>query len=235
MRQQVEQVNFPEVPEVELQPVAARVGGEEFMALILGANIEQASSFAKGLLKVNREARFDTGQREPGGKKIIINKTLSLGIVVFYPGTDYQPWFPAAHMLVNRADAALYGAKGGLVAYSQFAAFSSRQEGVWRELLGQSEGGLRGRECLIANGGDTAVVQESTLRMLINEHRAKEKQRAAAGKLLTAHSDTLLFGGDWDLLEQICFVSPLVPGRNRAALWQPDVTLPDGRIVFLDL
>ncbi len=76
--------------------IVARWGGEEFVAILLGANEEQAKKKAE---KIRREIE-DLVFEEPNGLKI----TLSIGVAEFEEGKTFED-------MVKHSDEALYKAK----------------------------------------------------------------------------------------------------------------------------
>lgn len=81
--------------------VVARYGGEEFVVLLLDADEDAAMLTAEKLVRVVREHAFDNEDTQPLGRV-----TVSAGLACFPADAD------SAAALIERADRALYAAKG---------------------------------------------------------------------------------------------------------------------------
>ena len=81
--------------------IAVRYGGEEFCVILPEAEIGSAYNFAERLRKHIEKYRFEEERVQPGGKL-----TVSIGVASFPQDAD------SAQQLLEKADAALYKAKG---------------------------------------------------------------------------------------------------------------------------
>lgn len=87
--------------------LVARIGGEEFLIVLPGADLVNAKNAAARLCRVIRKTPFAV-PGEVGG----ITATISIGMTVCDPSTGATRTVPhSAETLLDRADKALYGAK----------------------------------------------------------------------------------------------------------------------------
>jgi len=87
--------------------LVARIGGEEFLIVLPGADLENARNAAKRLCRMIRKTPFDVpGHTDP------IETTISIGMTVCDPTNSAPHTLPSApEALLDRADRALYDAK----------------------------------------------------------------------------------------------------------------------------
>lgn len=85
--------------QVRLEDIICRIGGEEFLAVLPDARLEQVQAVAERLCKAARELAV----RTPGGDRL--NVTLSMGVTMLN-SPDFDP-----DSALKRADQALYQAK----------------------------------------------------------------------------------------------------------------------------
>lgn len=89
--------------------MVARIGGEEFLAVLPRTHPEAAQKIAKRLCDLIRSHSFGTDKDGPQ-----ISITISVGLYVYDPEMDHAPRdMPQAAGLIAQADAALYRAKEG--------------------------------------------------------------------------------------------------------------------------
>ncbi|WP_223420729.1 diguanylate cyclase [Tateyamaria pelophila] len=85
----------------------ARIGGEEFLIVLPGADLANARNAATRLCHIIRKTPF-----EVPGQGVSLSATISIGLTVCDPVTGATTTLPqTAEALLDRADKALYGAK----------------------------------------------------------------------------------------------------------------------------
>jgi diguanylate cyclase (GGDEF)-like protein len=91
--------------QVRVSDIAARFGGEEFVVLLPGTEIESGTLLAERIRKAVSATPIDIG----GGNNITI--TVSIGVASVAPGQDVDDLKTSGESLLARADVALYSAK----------------------------------------------------------------------------------------------------------------------------
>ncbi len=91
--------------QVRVSDIAARFGGEEFVVLLPGTEIESGTLLAERIRKAVSATPIDIG----GGNSITI--TVSIGVASVAPGQDVDDLKTSGDSLLARADVALYSAK----------------------------------------------------------------------------------------------------------------------------
>ena len=91
--------------QVRVSDIAARFGGEEFVVLLPGTEIESGTLLAERIRKAVSATPIDIGD----GNSITI--TVSIGVASVAPGQDVDDLKTSGESLLARADVALYSAK----------------------------------------------------------------------------------------------------------------------------